>query len=539
MQNKTDVMAEMETDVVVVGAGAGGAAATWRLASRGIRVVCLEQGDWVDPAASAPAADPAWEVVRQYGWNPNPNQRAAPADDPIDDRDSEIKPLCFNGVGGSTVMWSCHMPRFHPSDFRVRTLDGVGADWPLDYDELSPYYDLNEAMMGVAGLAGHTAYPPTTAPRLPPVGLSPGARRVAEAMNRLGISWWPAEIAINTGPARGEVGRCNNCGPCELHCPRRAKGAVDLGYWPEALAHGARLITGARVTQVLVNAQGAACGVLWQGADGSMQRLRAARVIVAANGIFTPRLLLLSARKTHPRGLANRSGLVGAGLMLHPLARVTGLLDEPAEGHRGIAAGALVSHHFYETDPARGFARGIKLQALGTHGPALTALGSLGARMPWGSAHHAAFGRTFGHAISLSICAEDMPHAENRIALSDRVTTRDGQPAARMVYRIPAEARAALDFGRNRARDILTEAGARDFIEMPTVSNAGFHLMGTARMGADRETSVVDRWGQAHDVPGLYVADASVFASSAAVNPTNTLQALALRLADRLIAGQS
>jgi choline dehydrogenase-like flavoprotein len=104
-----------------------------------------------------------------------------------------------------------------------------------------------------------------------------------------------------------------------------------------------------------------------------------------------------------------------------------------------------------------------------------------------------------------------------------------------MTYRIPDQARAALDFGRDRARAILAEAGAQEFIEMPTVANAGFHLMGTARMGADRETSVTDRWGQVHDVAGLYVADASVFASSAAVNPTNTLQALALRLADRLV----
>lgn len=535
MQNKTDIMAEIETDVVVVGAGAGGAAVSWRLASRGVSVVCLEQGGWVDPATSAPAADPAWEVLRQHGWNPNPNLRAGPDDDPIDDADSEIKPLCYNGVGGSTVMWSCHMPRFHPSDFCVRTLDGVGADWPLGYDDLAPYYDLNEAKMGVAGLPGHPAYPPNTARRLPPVGLSPGARRVAEAMNRLGISWWPAEIAINTGAAHGDIGQCNNCGPCELHCHRRAKGAVDLGYWPEALAMGARLVTGARVQQVLVDAAGAACGVVWRDQDGALHRVRAARVILAANGIFTPRLLLMSAGGAHRTGLGNRSGLVGAGLMLHPLARVTGLFDTGVDGHRGIAAGALVSHHFYETDPARGFARGVKLQALGTHGPVLTALGSLGARVPWGAGHHGAFARQFGRAISLSVCSEDMPEAGNRITLSDRITTRDGQPAARMTYRIPDQARAALDFGRDRAREILAEAGAQEFIEMPTVANAGFHLMGTARMGADRETSVTDRWGQVHDVAGLYVADASVFASSAAVNPTNTLQALALRLADRLV----
>lgn len=527
-------MAEDDSDILIVGAGASGAAAAWRLSGRGLRVTCLERGGWVDPESS-PSSQPDWELIRQHGWHPNPNVRRLPADDLIDDAESAIKPLCFSGVGGSTVMWSCHMPRFHPSDFCTQTLDGVGDDWPLSYANLAPYYDLNEAMMGVAGLRGHPAYPPTRADRLPPVGLAPGARRIAEAFNRLGWSWWPAEVAINTGAPTEGRGSCNHCGPCELHCPRRAKGAVDLTYWPAALDRGVRLVTGARVIEVLTGSEGQARGVVWIDETGGTRRHMAPVVILAGNGIGTPRLLLLSASKAHPAGLANRSGLVGRRLMLHPLGRVTGLFDRPTGGHLGITAGGLVSHQFYETDPARGFARGVKLQGLGTHGPALTALGSLGARVPWGRAHHARFREVFGHAYSLSICAEDMPDTENRIDLSDRLTGADGLPAARMRYHVPAEARRALDFGRDRAREALTEAGAHAFIEMETVPDAGFHLMGTARMGDDPETSVVDRWGQAHDVPGLFIVDGSVFVTGAAVNPTNTLQALALRTADHVL----
>ncbi|WP_417718912.1 GMC family oxidoreductase [Salipiger sp.] len=523
-------MPETESDVLIVGAGASGAATAWRLAGHGLRVTCLERGRWVDPAAS-PSSSPDWEIIRQTGWNPNPNLRRGPDDDPVDDAESEIKPLFFNGVGGSTVMWSCHFPRFHPSDFRTRSLDGVGDDWPLSYDDLAPYYHLNEGIMGVAGLPGHPAYPAHDAPRLPAVGLSPGARRVAEAFDRKGWSWWTGEIAINTGAAGPGTGTCNGCGPCELHCPRRAKSATDLNYWPAAIASGARLVTGARVTEVLTDSAGAACGAVWLDDHGAHHRHRAKVVILAGNGINTPRLLLTSGRGD---GLANRSGLVGRRLMLHPMARVTGIFDTPAEGHRGIAAGPVVSHHFYETDPARGFARGVKLQVMGTVGPALTANGALGRRLPWGTEHHSGFASHFGHAMSLSICSDDMPDEANRITLSDSLTGSDGLPAAKMIYRIPEEAGKALAFGRARAREVLAEAGATAFIEMESIPQAGFHLMGTARMGADRETSVIDPWGQAHDVPGLHVADGSAFVTAAAVNPTNTLQALALRLADRI-----
>ncbi|MBO6759190.1 MAG: GMC family oxidoreductase [Roseibium sp.] len=510
------------SDILIVGAGAAGAAAAWRLAGQGFKVTCLEQGGWVNPAAS-PSSSPEWEMLRQGPWHPNPNIRKGPADWPVDDRESDIEPLFFNGVGGSTIMWSCHFPRLHPGDFCTRTLDGCGDDWPIGYHDLEPYYDLNERMMGVAGLAGNPAYPPMAAPRSPPVGLSPGARRVAEAFNRLGWSWWPADLSIRTGTGDHV---CNNCGPCELHCPRQAKGATDLSYWPAALSLGAELITGARVVDIETDGH-QVVGVVYS--DGTARHRRTAPVVVlAANGIGTSRLLLHT-------GLANRSGLVGRRLMLHPLARVTGIFGDPLDSHRGIAAGALVSHHFYETDKARGFRRGVKLQGLGSQGPALIALGAHGQHVAWGRGHHAEFRKTFGHIFGLSICSDDMPDPENRIVLCDNASDDDGVPVPRMIYRVPQEARAALDFGKSRAREALKEAGAISLVEMETVRSAGFHLMGTARMGHDPETSVVDGWGEAHDLKGLFIVDGSTFVTAAAVNPTNTIQAIALRAADHLI----
>lgn len=518
-------------DVAIVGAGASGAAVAWRLSQAGIDVICLDQGN----QAIGPTQRDDWEWSRLGPWHPNPNVRALPSDYPVFADTSPIKPLMFNGLGGSMVMWSCHLPRFHPSDFRMASQDGVGDDWPLDYAELAPYYALNERMTGVSGLAGDPAYPAMPPRQTPPAPLGSGGDRIVAAFDRLGWSWWPADLALNTVPHDGR-GACNNCGPCELGCPYRAKSSADITYWPKAIAAGARPLTNARVTRVETDSQNRARAVHWLDWQGNQHRLAASVIILAANGIGTPRLLQLSADGRHPNGLANRSGLVGRRLMLHPLARVTGRFDQPVFGHRGITAGALVSHHFYETDPARGFVRGVKLQLLRSHGPLLMSLGSTLPRLSWGQGHHRRFEAVFDHTAGLSICADDLPDADNRVVLDDSATDDSGLPAARMIYRVGENSRRALDFGMARAREAMIEAGAIELHDQPTIADAGFHLMGTARMGEGPENSVTDRWGQCHDVRNLWVVDGSLFITAAAVNPTHTLQALALRAADRLIA---
>jgi choline dehydrogenase-like flavoprotein len=528
------IHAPRENDVVIVGAGAAGAAAAWRLATHGLQVTCLEQGDWVDHALSAAGADD-WERRRQRDWHPNPNIRRGAADYPIDDSASEMRPMLFNGVGGSTVMWSCHSPRFHPSDFRMRTLDGVGRDWPIGYEALAPYYEINERMMSVAGAHGDPAMP-ARAPRItPPAPIGAAETRMIAAFERLGWHWWPGDVAINTGGS-ALAGTCVNCGPCELGCSRGAKGAADTSYWPAAIAAGARLVTGARVCEIEHDAQPRASGVVFIDRTGTRRRIAARKVLLAANGIGTPRLMLMSRSGRFPGGVANDNGLVGRGLMLHPLARVNGLFADPVHAHRGITAGAIVSKQFYETDPRNPFKRGFKLQVMRGHGPALVALGSTMGRVPWGRGHHRRFAEIFDRSLGVSICADDLPEPDNRIELHPSLVDGDGLPAPRMIYRVGANSRAILDAGMARARELLREAGAIELFDTPLLRDAGFHLMGTCAMGADPATSVVDAWAECHALPGLHVVDASVFATAAALNPTNTLQALALRTADRLIA---
>jgi len=533
------LMLSDQADVIIVGAGAAGAAAAWRLSRGGLKIICLDRGNW-QRKDDMPATSDDWEILRQTRWNPSPAKRNLHFDLAIDATESMIKPLAYAAVGGSTVMWSCHFPRFHPSDFRTYTLDGVGDDWPIGYEDLLPYYAINEKMMGVSGAVGNPAYPADTPPRLPPLPLSEGARRIATSFNKLGWSWWPAELAINSvpytnAPEGGTRGQCVHCGPCEMNCPHGAKATTDLVYWPLAIKAGVRLVTGARVTKVLTDSRNATQGIVYKDSDGSEHRLTAPIVILAANAVGSARLLHLSANRSNPYGLANRSGLVGKRLMLHPLARVTGLFKDQIDGHKGLSAGTLVSHHFYETDMKRGFRRGFKMQALGTHGPAFTASGSLGRRMPWGATHHREFERHFGYAYSLSICSDDMPDLQNQVTLSDTLIADDDLPAAKMIYRIPDDARKALDYGLGKAAEALRHAGCYDTFETQTLPDAGFHLMGTARMGHDPETSVTNEWCESHDIKGLFVIDGGAFVTAAAVNPTNTIQAISLRTADHIL----
>jgi choline dehydrogenase-like flavoprotein len=146
-------MADDPADILVIGAGASGAAFGWSVAGTGARVVCLEQGGWTDPA-DYPSTGRDWEARQLGEYHFSPNERRNAADYPVVEADSPIKIANFNGVGGGTALYAAHFPRFHPSDFRARTLDGVGDDWPIDYATLVPYDELNDRMMGVAGLAG-------------------------------------------------------------------------------------------------------------------------------------------------------------------------------------------------------------------------------------------------------------------------------------------------------------------------------------------------------------------------------------------------
>ena len=525
-------------DVLVIGAGAAGAAVAWRFASAGIRVRCLEQGDWLD-ARAYPHWQPDWELHRQTDWCAEPNVRRLPQDYPVNDTASPIAPLMFNAVGGSTIHWSAHFPRFRPSDFRVRSLDGVADDWPIDYRTLEPYYDLNDRMMGVAGITGDPAYPPKSARQTPPIPLDTLGATIARGFDRLGWHWWPSDSAILTADYDGRRA-CINCGPCDLGCPTGAKASTDVTYWPKAIAAGATLTTRARVREITVGPDGLADGALYYDRDGRLMEQKARAVVLAANGIGTPRLLLNSRSARFPHGLANTNRLVGTNLMFHPYAMVRGTFDRPLNGHRGPLGCAIISQEFYETDLSRGFVRGYSFQVVRGLSPIATATGGLiGDRVPWGREHRRVYDDRFDRTITIAVIAEDLPERHNRVDLDPKLTDDHGIPAPRVTYMLSENSRRMLDHGIAHARQALEAAGAHAVAVNPLLRAGGWHLMGTARMGVNPATSVIDAAGRCHDVPNLYIVDGSTLTTGAGVNPTSTIQAVALLIADGMVKKQA
>ncbi|MCH7606400.1 MAG: GMC family oxidoreductase [Chloroflexi bacterium] len=520
MPNRNDI-----ADVLVIGSGAAGAAFTWSLSQAGIKVICLEQGGWV-PRNILPTTEPGVQIHMQTDFHPDPSVRGLPEDYPINDTETPIAPLMYNAVGGSTIHWGSHFPRFHPSDFRLKTLDGVADDWPMTYQELEPFYDLNDRMMGVSGLAGDPAYPPKPERPCPPLSIRPGGLVLARGFEKLGWHWWSADTAISSVYYDGREP--------DNGVSLRSLASTDIIYWPKAIEMGAQLKTHARVREIMVDQTGRATGALYYDSEGNLTEQRAKVVVMACNGVGTPRLLLNSKSGLFPEGLANSTGLVGKNLMHHPAGVVMGLFDEPMGGEEGPRGSTMLSQEFYETDLSRGFVRGYDLQVLGASTtPLTTALGGLlGMRVDWGANHHQEFRERFGRSIGITVMTEDLPEEHNRVTLDPELTDSHGIPAPKIQYTISENTNRMLDHGVERAKEVLEAAGATETLASRQRRNAGWHLLGTTRMGDDPNTSVVDRWGRAHDVSNLFVIDGSIFTTAGCINPTTTIMALALRTAD-------
>jgi len=518
--------ADERVDVLVIGSGAAGGALTKTLADKGIKVVCLEQGDWRKPG-DLPSSGSDYEAQMQRPqFSFSPNERKRTEDYPVvaagpNPPDIEM----VNGVGGTTVHWNAQFLRLHPSDFQVRSLDGVGRDWPLKYDELKPHYDANDREMGVSGLAGDPANPAQSFP-LPALPIGHAGKIAAKAFTQLGWHWWVFPLGILSRPYDGRPA-CNFDGQGWYGCGTEARASTDVNYWPKALHKGAILKTRSRVREITIDSQGRVQGVLYYDQAGSVQKQRACVVVVCANGIGTPRLLLNSKSKLFPNGLANSSGLVGKGLMLHAGRGVRGIFSECIADYLHSGFAPLYSQQFYETDSKRNFTRGYTLLVSSGAGPLATALGG---GVPWGSEHHRVMRRQFPHVIHATVLAEDLAEEENRVELDSQEKDSTGIPAPRVTYKLSENTLRMLDHGARAAHELLRTAGATETHgeeAYPWTS----HFMGTARMGTDPNSSVVNAWHQTHDVPNLFLVDGSSFVTSGAVGPTPTIGALALRCA--------
>jgi choline dehydrogenase-like flavoprotein len=525
-------MTEAPVDVLIIGAGPAGGAAGKQFVEAGFSVVCLEQGDWPDPAAYR-GPDPEWELTKRKQWSWDPNIRQSVADYAIDlSRAPGTTIMNFNGVGGSAVLFAGIWPRFTPANFDTQSRHGFADDWPLSYEELLPYYERTDREVGVSGLGGNPAYPDGVEPPLPPMPIQSGGLLLARAFSRLGWQWWPDTNAILSAPYKGR-NPCVQRGTCSSGCSEGAKGSADVAYWRPITKSGGKVITGARVHRIQTDGRGLATGAEWFGPDGVGHFQAADLVICAANGIGTPRLLLASHSPQHPDGLANGSGQLGRNLMFHPQAAVTGLFDEQLESWQGHSGSWIGSWEFYESDSRRGFVGSAKWQVGPTGGPLAHALPAAGAGV-WGPNHHDHITKRLGRAVSLVITGEELPMPENRVELSKTITDPAGLPVPEIVYAISTNSKIMMQWHCEQAIRLMKEAGAISVETNAMIPHFG-HLMGTARMGNNPATSVVDRWGIAHDIPNLAVVDGSTFVTSAGVNPTSTICALASRTAEYLV----
>jgi choline dehydrogenase-like flavoprotein len=526
-----DRLTDDMVDVLIIGAGASGAVVAASLAETRMKILCLEQGDWIK-STEFPAHGRDWEARRYGDFDISPNRRGRDTDYPVNDDNSIMKVANFNGVGGGTILFTAHYPRMHPSDFRVRTLDRVADDWPIDYWTLEPYFAENDRNTGVAGLAGDPAYP-AHQPTMPPVPLGKTGTRYARAMNQLGWHWWPSDISIATTDYNGRA-KCINLGHCTPGCAQGAKASVDITYWPQALRGRVELRTRCRVREITTDQHGMASGVIYYDQRGVERFQPAQMVILAANGIGTPRLLLNSASERFPDGLANSSGLVGKNLMLHPWPQVVGYVEDELDGDRGPMT-VMWSKEFYETDPSRDFVRGYTLQFARGTGPVNEAITSMIAgRLPWGRNHHRVYRTLLYRRLTIGVACEDLPEEHNRVTLDPVLKDGHGVPAPKIDYTLSENTRRMMEHGIARATEILAAAGAKNINCSRTLLNSPGHLLGTARMGLDPKRSVVNEWGRCHDVKNLFIVDGSTWVTSGGVNPTSTIQALALYIADNI-----
>ncbi len=527
-------------DVLVIGAGASGAVSSLVLAQAGLRVVCLDQGGWTEPAQHPHYSDD-FQYQRQNRWNPEPSVRRGPDDYPVEGGQSHA--LMWNGVGGSTNVFAALWPRFRPSDFRKGQEHGLAPDWPITYEDLAPFYDEADRLVGVSGLTGDAGMPPRAPYPLGPLPMRKSGRAIAQGFERLDWHWWPMPAGIISDSYDGRAA-CNGCGNCASGCPRGSMAKMSVTLWPKAVSAGAVLRPGARVERIETGPDGRATGAVYiDRATGARVQQDAAVVILAANGVGSPRLLLMSESARHPRGLGNANDVVGRYLLHHTLVAAEIWVDRPIDSHVGNS-GAIISSEFAETDVSRGFVNGFNFNVARTGPAGAAAIGAFGRHpAPWGAAHHAWFTRHFGRSFGAYAIGDDLPQASNRITLSGTETDSDGLPAAKLHYVPHENDLRMMRYGIERLRDLAQGVDAfdtvvNDYMEDGVYRTPAWHMLGTCRMGSDPGSSVVNQWHQSWEVPNLYIVDGSSFATGGVVNPTSTVTALALRCARRLAAGR-
>jgi choline dehydrogenase-like flavoprotein len=500
------------------------------LGEAGLSVIVLEAGKRYEPNRDYRTDLPDFEVTGPRVFDPVDERRdlytAGGADGFLYNR--------VKGVGGSTLHYIGISLRFHESDFRTYTKDGVGKDWPITYADLEPYYSRVEYELGVSGPDGDAANPfdpPRSRPfPTPPHEFNDSSRAIKRGTDKLGLHLVREPVAIPTREWHGRPA-CVRAGTCSLGCRIKAKSSIDVTYVPKAEATGrVEIRPECMAREIVLDADGRARAVIYVDTRGREHDVLAKAVVVAANAVESPRLLLLSKSRRFPTGLANSSGLVGKYFMEHLGVFRYGRFADRLDPWRGIPSAGMFQDH-YETDKRNPFARGWSgFVTSGGQWPLSVARRVRG----WGAQHKRRVQQLFGHVVGLASVGEQLPDLRNEVTLDPIVKDIFGLPVPRITNEPRANDRAVLASISETFRQILDGAGAEECWEQQQ-PGASAHYLGTCRMGSDPRTSVVDAWGRSHDVANLFIADGSVCVTGAAANPALTISALAARTAEAMI----
>jgi len=504
-----------EVDFLIVGTGAGGATLACRLAESGFSVVGLDAGPW-------------WRPLEDFASDETEQTKLYWTDDRISTGENPVQLGSNNSgksVGGSTVHFAMVSLRFRPEWFKSRTLLGYGADWPIDWREMWGYYREVEEALKIAGPITYPWGPPR--PRYPYRAheLNAAAKALAEGCEALGIAWTETPIATLSAP-RGPAPPCVYRGFCVTGCSTNAKQSALVTWIPRALAAGAEIRDLAMAGRIEVDAADRAVGVHYC-REGRWRFQRARHVVVAGYSVETPRLLLNSATARHPHGLANSSGLVGKYFTVQANQAVWGLSKREIRGYKAPPSLAITEHWNYE-DEGKDFFGGYCYMSQGPL-PQLWARTQATAHGLWGERLMRAM-QDYNHQVGLKIVGEMLPQERNCVTLADD-KDQYGLPIARIEYSWCDNDKALIAHSLRFMRRALEAIGVGDIWEQ---TDDTCHMNGTARMGDDPRSSVVDADCRSWDIRNLFVCDGSVFPTVGGVNPSLTIQAIACRTADRI-----
>ncbi len=504
-----------EVDFVVVGTGAGGGTLAGKLAEHGFSVIAMDAGPYFRPLDEF--ASDETEQNKLY-WL---DRRITDGKDPIQMGGKNSG----KAVGGSMVHFAMVSLRFRPEWFKSKTELGYGADWPLDWREMWHYYTMAERALSISGPVSYPWGPKR--PRYPYRAheVNEAGMLLAKGAEALGYKWTPTPLATVSAP-HGKSPPCVYRGFCRFGCSTNAKQSTLNTWIPRGLAAGMEVRDLAMVGKIEVNDAGRATGVHYH-RDGAWQFQKARNVVVAGYAVETPRLLLNSATDRYRDGLANSSGLVGKYFMTQGNQAVWGRMDHEVRWYKGPPSLAITEHWNYE-DKGKDFFGGYCWMGQGPL-PIEWSFVQTGSRGLWGERLRQEM-MQYNHMVGLKIVSETLPDIRNTVTLADELD-QYGLRIPRVTFSWGDNDKRLIKHALNQMTMSLQAVNAKDIWEQDDDTN---HLAGTARMGIDRDTSVVNADCRSWDIPNLWVCDGSVFPTTGGVNPSLTIQAIALRTADRI-----